>query len=393
MRKLFFILLFLVLCEISVASSINGSLTTVFYNHENFVERFSKPRAFTIYEYLLINAPELAGDRMSLYVNLRLGGTFNGGELKPRLFPTYLVFSAPYETEVRLGRQFIPDEAGLFELDGVKVDKSLGDISLSLFGGSSFSPLSLHTERRASLGGNVSFGSFRKLQTKLGFLSSFDTEGLKRLIILGHLSSFRLAFHSRKRFNMFSGFGFDLVSKELSKLYLTAQFNPISNLNIYARYRHHRPLFSPDSIFSVFSYSSSDEIALETEYALLENLSLYASYSGLMFEDELNHSFSGGVNFKGLNVGFESLEDEVAHTRVKASFERVVKEKLSLSLSTYYSIYDIGEKHTAFSAFTSLGYSFKNLSFSLDTSYYKNPYYKYNFRVLGRVRWKFAYRR
>jgi hypothetical protein len=390
MKRSLLILTLLTLCGTSVAS-INGSLTTLFYNRENFVERFEKPRSFTLYEYLLINASKLAGDRVNLRVSLRFGGNLNDGRLKARLFPSYLTLKAPHGFKVRLGRQFLPNEAGLFEIDGVRVDKVLGSVSLSLFGGSSFIPLSIRAKRRASLGGSVDFGSFRKLRARVGLFPSFDGEGLKRLILSGHLGSFRPGFHGRRRFNAFFGFGYDLISMELSRLYLTTDFAPLSNLSVYAGYRHYKPLLSPDSIFSVFSNSSSDEISIEAEYTLGENLSLYTSYTGFLGDGGLNHGFNGGIYLAGLSVGFEELRGEMSQTRIKLSLEKMIRRRLSLSLGTYYNVYDIGKRYTAFSALTGLGYSFRNLSFSINAGYNKNPYYRYNLRFLGRLRLNFAY--
>ena len=109
----------------SYAISVNGNLTSAFWLREDKLENpKDAQRNLFIYEYLNLNAQNIGSPKIAANLSGRAGWdklNFNEND-SFRLYQGYLDWKLSDESSLRLGRQFLPNDVGFWQMDGIRLE-------------------------------------------------------------------------------------------------------------------------------------------------------------------------------------------------------------------------------------------------------------------------------
>ena len=385
--------------------SVNGSLTTMNWLRQDPVERDGDDLYSYLYEYIRVSVGGIADDSLSAYIYTRVKKDIaDNGKPDWRALSGYLNWAGPRESSIRVGRQFLPNGLGFWQMDGVRVKlRSFGNISHSVYAGSSVAPWAIEEDRDGLAGLAVDLPEIMWLRAGLSLFANFDSENFERVIIGGHLDSYDYSLFDLRKFIMYSKVNYDVIARELVQGSATVNLYPLEKLGIYAEYYHGKQLFPEESIFSVFATDDVDEASFGLRYNVVRSVLLGGRY-GRYFSSSLpSNTYEFGVyRSRSLGTSFgiavlraEKPDTDSLNTGARASLGRPITEKLSAKISAYYNDYRLRkseERDNAYSLQLDLGYRIID-QVSAYVRVEDNVDHDGNnsFRLLARVRLGFSY--
>lgn len=407
----------------SLAVSITGSLTSTVWTRENRLENAEDSQTnLILYEYLRLNATNLGSSKLAAHFSGRIGwdkyASFgNDDKYTSRLYQGYLDWKLSNKSSLRLGRQFLPNNTGFWQMDGIRLETHrTGFISPALYAGISVLPWTIKGDDEPILGVELRTKRLRSIRAKLSFLTIFDNEGEDWDIleirgvdkaILGlqfdtlEAGIIDLLESPHKRLNVSGSGSIDLLTKEIIGGYASANVRITPKGQLYAEFRQETPLFPADSIFSVFAVEPFRQLTFGADYDVMSFLGIQGWYARQFFDSDPVNRYSVGFTIERqretlLAFRLERLDDTDTHYwRIYSHIGKRLWQKLAISLNTYYNNY----KHVtgpqteeAYSLQLSVRYQLsRRLQALIRLENNINPDYKYNVRVLGYLRMGFGF--
>ena len=417
------LMLFLSLQLQSLAVSVSGNLTSTVWTRENRLENPEDSQTnLILYEYLRLNATNLGSSALAAHFSGRVGwdkyASFGDDDkYTSRLYQGYLDWKLSNKSSLRLGRQFLPNNTGFWQMDGVRLETHrTGFISPAFYAGISVLPWTIKGDDEPILGVELRTKRFRSIRAKLSFLTILDNEGENWDImeirgvdkaILGlqfdtlEEGILSLLESPHKRLSVSGSGSIDLLTKEIINGYAAANVRITPKGQLYAEFRQETPLFPADSIFSVFAVEPFSQLTFGVDYDVMSFLGIQSWYARQFFDSDPIDRYSAGFTIERqretlLAIRLERLDNIDTHYwRIYSQIGKRLTQKLALSLNTYYNNY----KHTI-GPQTEEAYSFqfsaryrlsRRLQALIRLEDNINPDYKYNVRVLGYLRMGFGF--
>ena len=133
-----------------------ASLTTVAWARENRTPPVGEDveTNLFLYEYFRLNMVNIGGQQLALHTQGRVRWNRLGEEQwDGRFYQGYFDWKPTKSINFRAGRQFLPNDVGFWQMDGVRINLNfLESISPSIYGGVSVSPWTLVSDREGVLG-------------------------------------------------------------------------------------------------------------------------------------------------------------------------------------------------------------------------------------------------
>jgi hypothetical protein len=407
----------------SIAVSVNGNLTTAFWAREN---RLEKPEDaennLLLYEYLRFHATDLGTSRLTAHVSGRVGWDrleSSGEKYTSRLYQGYLDWKLSRTSALRLGRQFLPNDVGFWQMDGVRFElQNKGLVSPAFYAGMGVLPWTIEGNDEVMLGIELRSKRLWSVRSKISLLTIFDSNDESDLPILGiervdktilgvQFDTFGGEIHNlfetpHKRLNVSGRGNIDLITKEIIDGYISTNVNVLSGGQLYLEYSHRTPFFPADSIFSVFAAEPFDQLTVDASYEVTSFLDLHGRYARQFFDLEPINQYGAGFSVKSqretlLALRLDRLIDIDRHYwRLYSRIGKRLTKRFEITLNNYYSNYKLTRAVGAEDAYSfqlKIGYRVaRNLQALIRLENNTNPDYKYNVRALGYLRMRFGFR-
>lgn len=402
----------------SSAVSVNGSLTSVAWARENRLENAAEAETnLLFYEYLRLHATNLGSDRLTAHLSGRVGWdrleSF-GEKYTARLYQGYLNWRLSNRANLSLGRQFLPNDVGFWQMDGIQFElRRSGFLSPAFYGGIAVLPWTIEGDNEAILGIELKTRRLKRVRSKFSFFTVFDSDeevtriqGLDKAIVglqfdtfdWGILDSHKSLF---QRLNISGRTSVDVLAKQFIGGCASASFHILPKGQLYAEYRQETPLFPADSIFAVFALEPLSRLAIGLDYEAMSFLGLHGRYSRQFFDSGPVDRYSAGFTLRSERETFfalrlEHLDDMDTHYwRVYSHVGKQLARRLEIGINNYYNNYRFARKsqtEDAYSFQLRIGYRLsKNLQAIIRLEDNINPDYKYNIRARGYVRMGFGF--
>ncbi|MBD3182755.1 hypothetical protein GF312_10715 [Candidatus Poribacteria bacterium] len=329
--------------------SVSGSLTTMNWLRQEPIERNGEDLYNYLYEYIRVSIGDIADDSLSAYIYTRVRKDIaSDGKPDWRTIYGYLNWTGPQGYSIKVGRQFLPNGLGFWQMDGIRVKfKSFRGISHSAYAGSSVAPWSVGENRDGLAGLSVDLPEILKLQTGLSLFANFDSKSFERVVIGGHLDSYDYSLFELRKFIMYSKINYDIINRELVQGSATVNLNLLEKFGIYSEYYHGKQLFPEESIFSVFATDDINEAAVGLRYNVFKSMLLAGRYSRYFsssfpsstFEIGLYRNRSRVTDFSITMLKAEKPDTDSMDTGIRASLGRSITKKFSAKISVYYNDY------------------------------------------------------
>ena len=333
--------------------SIAGSLTTMVWARQDPIARDGADLYSFLYEYLRASISDIGDDSLSAYIYVRgKKDIANDGKLDLRAFSGYLDWSGPRDSSLRLGRQFLPNGLGFWQMDGIRAKfRSFKNISHTVYAGFSVAPWAIEDQKNGLAGLEIDLPEIWQLRSGVSIFADFDSQNFQRVIIGGHLDSSDYSLFRLRKFTMYSKVNFDALAMELVQGSVAVNLNPVKNFSIYAEYFHGKQLFPDDSIFSVFAADDKNEASIGLRYNIEKSTSLGGRYgrhfSSLLpsntYEVGLHRSVPYGTSFGATVLGAENSGVKSRYIGARLNMGRAVTKKFSTMISAHYRDYRLRE--------------------------------------------------
>jgi len=386
---------------------IDGSLTTMAWVRQDPVAREGEDLYSFLYEYVRLSMADIGDDSLSAYIYTRVKkDVANDGKPDWRVFSGYLNWSGPGDSSLRLGRQFLPNGLGFWQMDGVRAKfKSFRNISHSIYAGLSVAPWAVEDKRDGIAGLEIDLPEIWQLRGGVNVFTNFDSKNFERVIIGGRLDSYDYGFSSLRKIIMYSKVNFDVLASELVQGSVNINLNLVENLGIYTEYSHGKQLFPEESIFSVFAADDKNEASIGLRYDIAKSMSLGGRYGRSFssslpantYEIGLHRSVPHGTSFGITVLGAEKSDAENRLNGVSLNIGHAITRKFSAMISTYYNDYRLRESQQNNSPYSlQLDLSYRvidQVSAHLRLEDNVDAGGDHRFRLLARVRLGFSYGR
>jgi hypothetical protein len=400
----------------SYAISINGNLTSAFWLREDKLENpKDAQRNLFIYEYLNLNAQNIGSPKIAANLSGRAGwDKLNGFDEKNafRLYQGYLDWKLSDESSLRLGRQFLPNNVGFWQMDGVRLEMFKSSFaSPTLYTGISALPWTIEGDKEPILGVELGTPRFHSIKGKLNFLTLFGSDknnkinGLDKAILGIQIENFgesiiELLEPSHDRLTIYGKGSVDLLSQKIVNGYAFADVRITSKAQLSLGYQQEEPLFPADSIFSVFNTETFRQLNVGADYQVFKPINLEAQYTREFYDSGPVNKYNAGISITNqlepiLSIRLERLNDIDTHYwRVYSHIGKQFGRRLEIGISNYYNNYKLSkslQNEEAYSFQLKTSYQLtRNLQASLRLEDNINPDYKYNIRALGYLRMGFG---
>ncbi|MFC1712823.1 hypothetical protein ACFL6S_04090 [Candidatus Poribacteria bacterium] len=417
--------LILLLCaqSSSIAVSVTGSLTSVAWARENrLADAEDAEENLLLYEYLRFHATNIGSSSLAAHFSGRVGwdrfaSSGDGEEYKARLYQGYLDWKLSNKSTLRLGRQFLPNDIGFWQMDGIRLEtRRTGFISPMLYAGISVLPWTIKGDSEPIIGFELKTERIRSIRTRLNFLTIFDNEGadwdlldirgVDKAILGLQFDTFGegvidLLESPHRRLSLFGRGNIDLLTKEIIDGQASAEVRITPKGYVYAEYHKETPLFPADSIFSVFAVEPLRQLTFGVDQDVMSFLGLQGWYARQFFDSDPVNRYSAGFTIERqrevlLAIRLERLDDIDTHYwRAYSHIGKRLWQGLEVSLNNYYNNYERPRALKAVDAYSiqlnvryRLNHRIQALIRLEDNI---NPDYKYNVRALGYLQMRFGF--
>lgn len=401
--------------SLSLAVSVNGSLTTASWIQKDQLDNASESQMnIALYEYLRFHAVDIGRSGVSAHISGRVAwdryATYDE-KYSGRLYQGYLDWKLSNRFDLRVGRQFILNDMGFWQMDGVRLGFRANSMSPALYAGIAVPPWTLDGDNGAILGSELKTGKLWQIRSKLSLHTVVDKDGRFDKVITGvQLDTSDMGFldlHrvSRQRLSISARGSIDLLTTQIVSAYTSIDARLLPETHLYAEYRHRAPLFPIDSIFSTFDFGSLHQLSIGLDYKVMRFLSLQGRYARQFLESGDIDRYSAGFGLGGkydapFSIRLERSRDPDTDThywRVYSHLSKLIGQRFSISLSNYYNKYKLTrslQSEEAYSFQLKAGYRLsRKLQAFIRLEDNISPEYEYSVRVIGYLRMGFGLKR
>ena len=396
-----------------LAVSVNGSLTNTFWTRNGKLENADESQMdIVLYEYLRFHARDLGSRNISAYVSGRVGWDryeVYDDKYMGSLYQGYVDWRLSNRSDLRIGRQFLLNDTGLWQMDGIRFGLRTSSVSPAFYAGMAASPWTLDENNGVLLGAELKTRKIWRVRSKFSFHSVLDNDGdLDRAIVGIQLDTSEMGFlalhsDSDQRFNVSARGSMDLLTRQILAAHISVGFRFLPKTQLYAKYQQKIPLFPLDSIFSTFSFEPLHQLSINLDNEITRFLSLQGSYSRQFLDsediDRYGAGFSLGSKYESpLSIRLERLHSaDTRYWRVYSHLRKQFGHKISIGFSNYYNNYRLTnalQSKDAYSFQLKVGYKLsRKMQAFVRIEDNINPEYEYNVWVVGYLRMGFGYAR
>ena len=394
-----------------LAVSVNGSLTNTFWTRNGKLESADESQMdIVLYEYLRFHARDLGSRNISAYMSGRVGWDRHEAyddKYVGSLYQGYVDWRLSNRSDLRIGRQFLLNDTGLWKMDGIRFGLHTSSVSPSFYAGIAASSWTLDENNGFLLGAELRARKIWLVRSKFSFHSVLDNDGdLDRAIAGIQLDTSEMGFlalhsDSRQRFNVSARGSMDLLTRQILAAYTSVSARVLPRTQLYIKYQQKMPLFPLDSIFSTFSFEPLHQLSIHLEREIMRFLGLQGSYSRQFLDSEDIDRYGAGFWLGSqyelpLSIRLERLHSADTHYwRVYSHLGKQFGQRFSIGFSNYYNNYRLTnapQGEDAYSFQLKVGYRLsKKMQAFFRIEDNISPEYEYKVRVVGYLRMGFGY--
>jgi hypothetical protein len=417
-KILFTLLCVAVVCD---AQMITGRLTTSMYGWQGRDSALAKATYVRAYENVQLNFTQ---QQYSFNTNFQVSNDFGSTiNTDPELKLSSLVVrvrNIADLADVAAGRQYVYAGVGNGMIDGglVKVLFWERRIGLTLYGGYnvihsrninlaynlndnslSGAQLTVAPVENATIGLSVMNKILKPAPYKATRVDSLFNPYviiIKRTPAEEQLASLDARYEMTKELSIYGRADYDMNFERLSRIQLFSRYAVLPTLGITAEYMMREPRLAYNSIFSVFNYSSTDEIEAGIEYEAMSRLHTYARYAYVKYSDDNSQRLTVGGSYEFLTVSYNQnfgYAGDLSGISVQAVYP-VWEQTVIPSVGIGYASYKLEKNAPQQSVMNlSLGTTYRpaaSLSSDLQLQWINNPLYKNDVRMFLKVNYWFS---
>jgi len=410
------------------ALSLSGSLISTIWARENqWQPAEEEQRNLFFYEYVHLRASELWTEKLTMHLRGRIGWsrfsqTDGDARFDNLLYQGYLNYRVPKNISLRFGRQFLPNDVGFWQMDGVRLSIERFRIAIpTLYGGVAVAPWTITGDKKGVVGCELRGLNASFIQSQVSLLTLFSKDDINRAILGFRLNAPRASIFdvhrdTHKRFSFTGRTSVDLLTQQIISGYGYVHFCPIPPIHTSIEYQHETPLYPSDSIFSIFAVEPLRQFSFGLDLNITEWLELNGGYARQSYDSGPIHRYSSGVSFnlplvrggqrknrfvlshpgkwgneRIFEFRLERLSDiDAEYWRARSYIGKNLTHRLSVSLNHYYNNYRFSQTSQVSDAYSfqcAIRYQIhRNLQAFVRIEDNINPDYEYNVRVIGQLR-------
>ncbi|PLX79098.1 MAG: hypothetical protein C0616_12440 [Desulfuromonas sp.] len=302
-----------VVCPVQVtATNINGRASTVFEWFDDPDENTATP----IYQYLHFNATDIGDSGWNFRGYGRLADDLSDEvDVDSRLYFAYIEKrDLVDDLDFKLGRQFLSTVAGAILMDGLHLEYSgLGPVEIELFGGGDVSYYEGYNAEDLVFGVEIASNKLLKnLEVGLSYMQKWEDSDLSHELI-----GFDMEYDVPRLIQFYNETQYSWITDEVTYFLLGSKYYRSPNWSLTAEYLYSLPIFSANSIYSVFSVDEYEEASLEFLYTFSRDLRAFLRYQREFYESVSDADvFEAGIEkirsdrFSGYLIGTYRLDDD-----------------------------------------------------------------------------------
>jgi hypothetical protein len=296
----------------AMAASVSGRASTV-------LEWFDDPEGDTvvpIFQYLQFNALDLGNKGYNFHFYGRVGDDLADKWAEAAKTELYFAYFDKKNfltdnLDMRLGRQFISTTAGASLMDGLRVDYGfLDNYRLSIFGGGDVTFYEGYSLKNATWGAQIGGRFLNDLDLAFSYLAKWY-EGLLSHELFGITGSVNW-----RMLYLYNETQYDNISQRLTYELAGAKIHPAGKWTLRGEYLYSMPLFSAQSIYSVFAVEQYQQALGEVTYNIRPDLKAFGRYTREIYEE-----------FSDANV-FEAGIEKIRTKRISGYLSGVYRNDL-----------------------------------------------------------------
>lgn len=240
--------------------------------------------ALPVYQYLQFSVMDIADKGYNFKAYGRLADDLNDEvDIDSRLYYAYLEKKDLYSSlDFRLGRQFISTTAGASLMDGLSLDYALGkDYHVSLFGGGDVSYYEGYNVKDViwgtELGGRYLDDA---LEMNVAYLQKLQ-DGRLDIELIG----FDLNYDWNGKLYLYNETQYDWISERISYELLGGKYRFDGPYTLRLEYLYSLPVFSANSLYSVFAVEEYEEVLAEATWAVVPGMQIFSRYTREIYEE------------------------------------------------------------------------------------------------------------
>lgn len=423
MKSTAIIVLIAIVVSASPAQLASGRLTTSFYGWQGRSASLAKQDYLRAYENVQL---DFSRQLFSVSTNFQLSKDFGKViSTDPELRLSSLVVRARNIADlvdVSLGRQFVFAGVGNGLIDGAAAKATLFQkkVGVTAYGGYNvIQSRTINLDRafpeNSLLGGQVTVEpvdngtvglSYMKRTRKPEPFTALRADSLFNpyaVIIAAspfeeEYASVDCRYEFLGRFDVYGRSDYDFNFERISRGQFYVRAGILQALNASVEYLFREPRIAYNSIFSVFTSNSTQEVELGVEYEVTPMVRTYGRFANVQYKDANSGRVTIGASADAVNVsythnlGYAGDLDGISVQAVCPMKERSFVPNLGFGLARY-QLSDSDKKNTVLT--TSVGTTYRptpKLSADLQVQWMKNPLYANDLRLFAKVNYWFTER-
>lgn len=262
------------------AATMHGRASTV-------LEWYDTPAgetALPVHQYLQFSLLDIADAGYNFKAYGRLSEDLNDEtDVDSRLYFAYLEKRDLLDgLDFRLGRQFISTTAGASLMDGLRLDYGFGkDYHLSVFGGGDVTYYEGYNVKDVIWGTEIG-GRFvdGNLDMNLSYLQKLQ-DGRLDIELVGFDASYDLG----GKLWLYNETQYDIISERISYELLGGKYRFDGPYTLRLEYLYSLPVFSANSIYSVFAVEEYEEVVAEATWMIVSGVQVFGRYTRELYAE------------------------------------------------------------------------------------------------------------
>ncbi len=413
MRKIFFLLLFILLGLKLPAQIINGRFSSNLYMFENYTDADNSEMQTRGYQILNLNA---GYGKFSLRSRLNLETDFSNTlseDPRLRFYNLYLEGRDLFKVAtIKIGRQTLLNSfGGLYDGVSMKLKISPKYSLTTYYGGNvpAYQKLELtdNLSEDYVMGAKFTAAPVDNLKFNFNYIDKnfkpdeyyatrldADLNPINYLVRKNsnqyQFISTDVTYSQKGLFRLFTKADYDLNFKQLSKFQVSGRVEATAKIGLNVYYNYREPRLAYNSIFSVFNYGNSQEIEAGIDYKICKMFTVIGKYGYVKYDEDNSNRISvavksayGSISYRK-TLGYAGELDAISLHTAKSFLKGLLTPSVGLS----YTKYKLNEDEDASDLFTLLAgvnlRPWKKFSFDIQTQYFQNEIFDNDFRILFR---------
>ncbi|MCF6268924.1 MAG: hypothetical protein L3J41_04375 [Melioribacteraceae bacterium] len=204
-----------------------------------------------------------------------------------------------------------------------------------------------------------------------------------------------VSYRSKKSFNIYTRYDYDLNFNTTSRIELTGRYEEIENWGFSLYYNYRAPQIRYNSIFAVFDYGNTHEVEAGADYKINTDYTVTGKFANVTYKDDNSQRATIGLNTKFGSVsyrktfGYAGELDALSIYTARTFLDGFVTPSVGLGY-TSYKLSANAETNNIVSLLAGVNVRPYNvLSFDLQAQYFNNKIYRNDFRILFKLNYWF----